>query len=63
VVVSAQPSVLDPTWSADAESMLKKIPFFVRGKARTNVEKYAREHRITLITADVLLTAKESIGA
>ena len=51
------------TWSADAETMLKKIPFFVRGKARGNVEKYARERGITLITADVLLTAKENIGA
>jgi light-independent protochlorophyllide reductase subunit B len=51
------------TWSAEAEAMLKKVPFFVRGKARGNVEKYAREHGIALITADVLLTAKESIGA
>jgi light-independent protochlorophyllide reductase subunit B len=62
---ASQSSVLTAqlTWAADAESMLKKIPFFVRGKARTNIEKYAREHSITLITADVLLTAKESIGA
>ncbi|EFO80841.1 light-independent protochlorophyllide reductase, B subunit [Oscillochloris trichoides DG-6] len=51
------------TWTPEAEAMLKKIPFFVRGKARGNVEKYAREHGITLITGDVLLTAKESIGA
>jgi light-independent protochlorophyllide reductase subunit B len=62
-VAGAQPSSIELVWSSDAESMLKKVPFFVRGKARTNVEKYAREHGIALITADVLLTAKENIGA
>jgi light-independent protochlorophyllide reductase subunit B len=59
--LTTQPAPL--AWSTDAEAMLKKVPFFVRGKARSNIEKYAREHSITLITADVLLTAKESIGA
>jgi light-independent protochlorophyllide reductase subunit B len=43
--------------------MLKKVPFFVRGKVRGNVEKYAQEHGIASITADVLLTAKEQLGA
>ncbi len=42
--------------------MLKKVPFFVRNKARANIEKYAREHGEATITADVLLTAKENIG-
>lgn len=60
---SPQPAALNPTWSPDAETMLKKIPFFVRGRARGNVEKYAREHGIVTITADVLLEAKENIGA
>ncbi|NTW97695.1 MAG: ferredoxin:protochlorophyllide reductase (ATP-dependent) subunit B, partial [Oscillochloris sp.] len=50
-------------WTPEAENMMKKVPFFVRGKARGNIEKYAREHGIALITADVVLTAKESIGA
>jgi light-independent protochlorophyllide reductase subunit B len=52
-----------PTWSPEAEAMLKKVPFFVRGRVRTNVEKYATEHGIALISADVLLTAKEQLGA
>ncbi|MFV9504043.1 MAG: ferredoxin:protochlorophyllide reductase (ATP-dependent) subunit B [Oscillochloridaceae bacterium umkhey_bin13] len=52
-----------PTWTPDAEAMLKKVPFFVRGKARGNVEKYAREHGLAMITADVLMAAKEQIGA
>ena len=30
-------------WLADAERELKKIPFFVRGKARRNTEKFAAE--------------------
>ena len=31
-------------WSADAEKELRKIPFFVRGKARRNTERFAQEH-------------------
>jgi light-independent protochlorophyllide reductase subunit B len=30
-------------WLPDAERELKKIPFFVRGKARRNTEKYAAD--------------------
>ena len=46
----ATPGVEDgsqPAWSADAEKELKKIPFFVRGKARGNTEKFARERGLT----------------
>lgn len=59
----AAPPVLAPLWSHDAEAMLKKVPFFVRGRVRTNVEKYARERGYAEITAEVLLAAKEAIGA
>jgi light-independent protochlorophyllide reductase subunit B len=59
--LSPQPSAL--CWSPDAEAMLKKIPFFVRGRVRSNVEKFARERGIAEISADVLLTAKEELGA
>jgi light-independent protochlorophyllide reductase subunit B len=52
-----------PAWLPDAEAMLKKIPFFVRGRVRTNVERYAREHGHAQIDAEVLLTAKEQFGA
>jgi light-independent protochlorophyllide reductase subunit B len=61
--LSPQPSVVTPTWASDGEAMLKKIPFFVRGKARGNIEKYARERGIATITAEVVLAAKEHIGA
>jgi light-independent protochlorophyllide reductase subunit B len=45
-------------WTADAERELAKIPFFVRGKARRNTERYAAEHAIETITLDTLYDAK-----
>ena len=45
-------------WSADAERELLKIPFFVRGKARRNTEKYATEQGLAAITLDTLYDAK-----
>ncbi len=47
-----------PTWSTDAEKELKKIPFFVRGKARRNTERYAAETGAATITLEVLYDAK-----
>jgi light-independent protochlorophyllide reductase subunit B len=46
------------TWLADAERELKKIPFFVRGKAKRNTEKYAAERGVTEISVDTLYEAK-----
>jgi len=48
----------DAAWAADAERELRKIPFFVRGKARRNTETYAREHRVPVITVETLYDAK-----
>jgi light-independent protochlorophyllide reductase subunit B len=49
----------DPvTWGADAELELKKIPFFVRGKARRNTERFAAERGIGVITLETLYDAK-----
>ncbi len=45
-------------WSADAEKELKKIPFFVRGKARRNTEAYAGELGLKHITVETLYDAK-----
>ena len=45
-------------WLADAEKELKKIPFFVRGKAKRNTEKYALEKGVTEISVDTLYEAK-----
>jgi light-independent protochlorophyllide reductase subunit B len=46
------------TWAADAEVELKKIPFFVRGKARRNTERYALERGLATITVETLYDAK-----
>lgn len=61
--VTSAPAPVDPVWAADAEAMLKKVPFFVRGRVRGNVEKYARQRGHAVITAEVLLAAKEELGA
>ena len=45
-------------WAPDAEKELGKIPFFVRGKARRNTERYAQERGLTLITVETLYDAK-----
>lgn len=49
-------------WSAAADAELKKIPFFVRGKARRNTERYAADQGITLIEVDTLYEAKAHFG-
>jgi light-independent protochlorophyllide reductase subunit B len=46
----------------DAERELKKIPFFVRGKARRNTELYATERGIQKITVETLYDAKAHFG-
>jgi len=49
-------------WEPDAEKELKKIPFFVRGKARRNTEKYAAEKHLDRISVDTLYDAKAHYG-
>jgi light-independent protochlorophyllide reductase subunit B len=45
-------------WANDAEQELRKIPFFVRGKARRNTEKYAEERGVAVIDIATLYDAK-----
>ena len=49
-------------WAGDAERELKKIPFFVRGKAKRNTERYALEQGVSLITVETLYEAKAHFG-
>jgi light-independent protochlorophyllide reductase subunit B len=46
------------SWSAEAEKELGKIPFFVRGKARRNTERFAADHGVDVITVETLYDAK-----
>jgi len=45
-------------WLAEAERELKKIPFFVRGKAKRNTERFAAEKGLREISVDTLYEAK-----
>jgi light-independent protochlorophyllide reductase subunit B len=45
-------------WAPEAEKELGKIPFFVRGKARRNTERFAAERSVHQITVETLYDAK-----
>jgi light-independent protochlorophyllide reductase subunit B len=51
-----------PRWTAEGEQELKKIPFFVRGKARRNTEMFAAERGLNAITVETLYDAKAHFG-
>lgn len=60
VETSADPSA--SAWSPDAEAELRKIPFFVRGKARRNTEAFASERGLATIEIATLYDAKAHYG-
>jgi light-independent protochlorophyllide reductase subunit B len=62
---NARPSAEPPAppeegvaWTKEAEAELIKIPFFVRGKARRNAERYAQERGLATIHIETLYDAK-----
>jgi light-independent protochlorophyllide reductase subunit B len=50
------------SWDPLAEHELRKIPFFVRGKARRNTERFAEERGVATITLETLYDAKAHYG-
>ncbi|MBU1360296.1 MAG: ferredoxin:protochlorophyllide reductase (ATP-dependent) subunit B [Gammaproteobacteria bacterium] len=46
------------SWASEAEKELHKIPFFVRGKARRNTERFALQRGVSVITLETLYDAK-----
>jgi light-independent protochlorophyllide reductase subunit B len=61
--LSQHPEARGPAqWIHEAELELKKIPFFVRGKARRNTERYALEKGLFVITVETLYDAKAHFG-
>ena len=60
VLLAEAPATL--RWNADAEQELGKIPFFVRGKARRNTERFAQERGLATITVETLYDAKAHFG-
>jgi light-independent protochlorophyllide reductase subunit B len=55
---SIAPQTAEIVWLSDAENELKKTPFFVRGKARRNTEKYAETKGLAAISIETLYEAK-----
>lgn len=55
-------SVRELAWDHAAEYELRKIPFFVRGKARRNTERFAIDRGLTGITLETLYDAKAHFG-
>jgi len=51
-----------PVWAPEAEKEVGKIPFFVRGKARRNTERFALAQGLATITVDTLYDAKAHYG-
>jgi light-independent protochlorophyllide reductase subunit B len=49
-------------WAQEAEKELQKVPFFVRGKARRNTERFAAERGLATITVETLYDAKAHFG-
>lgn len=49
-------------WTGEAETMLKKVPFFVRKKVRKNTETFAMEQGEGEVTVEVFRRAKDSLG-
>ncbi|MEL6571160.1 MAG: ferredoxin:protochlorophyllide reductase (ATP-dependent) subunit B [Pseudomonadota bacterium] len=58
IVADTAPTADNVIWLQDAEKELKKIPFFVRGKARRNTEAFAAERGLGEISLDTLYEAK-----
>ncbi|MBO1049995.1 MAG: protochlorophyllide oxidoreductase [Dolichospermum sp. UKL201] len=49
-------------WTAEAETKLKEIPFFVRPFARKKIETYAQENSISLITLEIYEQVKQQFN-
>ncbi len=59
---SAPPEAEGELWTAEAERELRKIPFFVRGKAKRNTESFAEARGIRPITLETLYDAKAHLS-
>ena len=60
ILTNALSSNLDLDWSPETQKELQKIPGFIRGKIKRNIEKYATEQNIKTITLEIMYAAKEA---
>ncbi|HSM84379.1 MAG TPA: PCP reductase family protein [Nodosilinea sp.] len=52
----------DLPWTADAQTKLKNIPFFVRAQARKRIEDVARDQEAAAVTADLVEQVRLEFG-
>jgi light-independent protochlorophyllide reductase subunit B len=52
------PATTTPQWTPEAERELRKVPFFVRTKAKKNTERFASERALASISVEVLYDAR-----
>ncbi len=50
------------TWSAEAEQLLREVPFFVRPAVRRRIESLALEAGREVVDADFYRQARDSFG-
>ena len=48
-------------WEKEAEALLKKVPFFVRGRVKKRVEDFVRARGKDVVTKEELLRAKRAL--
>ena len=61
VAAAAAVSDIAVIWAPEAEKELRKIPFFVRGKARRNTERFAAKHGVATITIETLVRCQSAL--
>ncbi len=48
-------------WEKEAEALLKKVPFFVRGRVKKKVEEFVRQRGKDVVTREEMLLAKKAL--
>lgn len=49
-------------WTPEAETKLRKVPFFVRTQARQRIEQLARKLAYEVVTVEVVEQARLKLG-
>ncbi len=57
-IVDAPDEAVGARWAVEAERELKRVPVFVRSRARRNTEAFARQQGVPVITVETLYEAK-----
>ena len=58
IIKGAQSNSKEVIWTDSGKAELTKVPFFVRGKVKSNTEKYALSKGLSEIDDEILYDAK-----